>query len=162
MVDIIGYIGDAQIIYAIIFIIIAFIAYMRKILLVLYRLGKGLAKRKIAVFAESNNLTSLKSLLIDSKLFNEKNIFGITRKEDFERARQATIYLVYWHDFQNDIDEILNKKEDGTVLIVYAPYNLGRIPDDQMNKLDGKRNTVVSNFRGRLLNDIVISMITAR
>ena len=29
-----------------------------------------------------------------------------------------------------------------------------------MSLLDKKRNVVVNNFRGRLLNDIVVSMIT--
>jgi hypothetical protein len=47
-------------------------------------------------------------------------------------------------------------------MIVYAPYNKGRIPDDQMENLDGKRNTSVTNFRGRLLNDVVTAMITTK
>lgn len=56
--------------------------------------------------------------------------------------------------------DILFMKPDECALVVYAPYDQGRIPDEQMKKLDGKRHTAVTNFRGRLLNDIVASMIT--
>ena len=70
------------------------------------------------------------------------------------------MYLVVWHDWAADIVEILRQKPDQCALIVYAPYDRGRIPDGQMTLLDGKRHTAVTNFRGRLLNDIVASMIT--
>jgi len=70
------------------------------------------------------------------------------------------MFLVYWPDWAADIAEILDNKRDECALIVYAPYDKGRIPDDQMKNLDGKRHTAVTNFRGRLLNDIVASMIT--
>jgi len=126
----------------------------------LYRLGNGLAKRKIAVFAKNDNAVSLKSLLIDSKLFKQKNIFEITCKDDVGKAEEASVYLVHWHDWANDISEILSKKPDKCAMVVYAPYDKGKIPDEQMKNLDGKRHTAVTNFRGRLLNDIVTAMIT--
>ena len=126
----------------------------------LYRLGNGLAKRKIAVFAKNDNAVSLKSLLIDSKLFKQKNIFEITCKDDVGKAEETSVYLVHWHDWANDISEILSKKPDKCAMVVYAPYDKGKIPDEQMKNLDGKRHTAVTNFRGRLLNDIVTAMIT--
>lgn len=126
----------------------------------LIRLGNGLAKRKIAIFAKGDNVTSLRSLLIDSGLFKSKNIFEVAKMDDIGKADQGSVYLVYWHDWAADIDEILRNKPDKCALIVYAPYDLGRIPDEEMKKLDGKRHSAVTNFRGRLLNDIVTSMIT--
>ena len=126
----------------------------------LLRLGNGLARRKIAIFAKSDNYSSIKNLLLDSKLFREKNICAITKKDDVGRATSTTMYLVYWPDWANDIDDILDQKADKCALIVYAPYDRGKIPDEQMKKLDGKRHTAVTNFRGRLLNDVVTSMIT--
>lgn len=138
----------------------AIILWLRGISPALLRLGNGLARRKIAIFAKSDNLSSIKNLLLDSKLFKEKNICAITKNEDVGRAEDCTMYLVFWPDWTNDIDDILNQKPDRCALIVYAPYDRGRIPDDQMKKLDGKRHTAVTNFRGRLLNDIVASMIT--
>jgi hypothetical protein len=126
----------------------------------LWRLGNGLAKRKIAIFAKGDNAVSLRNLLVDSKLLKAKNIIEITQVGDVGRAEPATVYLVFWHDWDTDIDEILRQKPDECALIVYAPYDRDPIPVDQMIKLDGKRHTAVTNFRGRLLNDIVSSMIT--
>ncbi len=67
---------------------------------------------------------------------------------------------MYWHDWANGISEILSKKPDKCAMVVYAPYDKGKIPDEQMKNLDGTRHTAVTNFRGRLLNDIVTAMIT--
>jgi hypothetical protein len=134
--------------------------FARGIIPAIWRLGNGLARRKIAIFAKGDNALSLRDLLVDSKLIDASNIIRITRVEDVGRAEQATVYLVFWHDWEADIDEVLRQKPDECALIVYAPYDRERIPTDQMKKLDGKRHTAVTNFRGRLLNDIVSSMIT--
>jgi len=123
-------------------------------------MGNGLAKRKIAIFAKGDNLNSLKNLLVHSELFNKKNILEITKKEDIGVAERATLYLVFWHDWTIEIESILQQKKDGSALIVYAPPDLGPMPEEQMKNLDSKRNTAVTNFRGRLLNDIVTAMIT--
>lgn len=138
----------------------AIFLWFRGILPAILRLGNGLAKRKIAIFAKGDNVTSLKSLLNDSGLFRQKNIFEITQNGDFGKAEKASVYLVYWHDWSTDIEQILNMKPDSCALVVYAPYDKGRIPDEQMKNLDGKRHSAVTNFRGRLLNDIVTAMIT--
>ena len=134
--------------------------WARGVFPVLYRLGNGLAKRKIAIFAKGDNVESIKSLLSDSKLFKQNNIIKIVSRDDLGKVEEASAYLVYWPDWANEINEILNKKPDKCPMIVYAPYNKGRISGEQMQHLDSKRNTVVTNFRGRLLNDIVTAMIT--
>jgi hypothetical protein len=139
---------------------VAVFVFIRGIAPALWRLGNGLAKRKIAIFAKGDNVSSLKSLLLDSKLLQSKNIIEITGSNDIGRAEGATLYLVFWHDWANEIDVILSHKPDKCALILYSPYDRDKIPPDQMKKLDGKRHTAVTNFRGRLLNDIVASMIT--
>ncbi len=140
--------------------IYAFYLWFTGALPVIVRIGNGLAKRKIALFAAGDNVNSLKTLLTDSGLFRDKNIIVITRKEDLGRAEDASVYLVHWHDSANYVDEILRTKHNECPMIVYSPYNMPRIPDEQMVNLDGKRHTAVTQFRGRLLNDIVTSMIT--
>ena len=157
ILDLSGYISTVIVLVG---TVAGIIVWLRGIFPALYRLGNGFAKRKIAIFAKGDNVVSLKSLLTDSKLFRQKNIFGITCKEDIGKAEEASIYLVNWHDWANDISEILNKKPDKCAMVVYAPYDKKRIPDEQMKNLDGKRHTAVTNFRGRLLNDIVTAMIT--
>jgi hypothetical protein len=158
--SILAVVGAVESIVLVIGLIWGVSLWVRGISPALLRLGNGLAKRKIAIFAKGDNLGSLKHLLVDSKLFNGKNIYEVSKIEDIGRAECATMYLVVWHDWAQDIAEILRQKPDKCALIVYAPYDRGRIPDDQMKMLDGKRHTAVTNFRGRLLNDIVASMIT--
>ena len=46
--------------------------FAKGILPAVWRLGNGLAKRKIAVFARGDNAASLRALLVDSKLLNAK------------------------------------------------------------------------------------------
>lgn len=157
ILTIIGYITESILLIS---IIVAIILWFKGILPVLLRLGNGLSKRKIVIFAKGDNVMSIKNLLIDSKLFNQKNIFEITTKGDIGKAEEASLYLIYWPDWADDITEIINQKPDKCAMVVYAPYDKGKIPDEQMKNLDGKRNTAVTNFRGRLLNDIVSFMIT--
>jgi hypothetical protein len=160
IIRLLGFVGLLESFVIIISILWAAGLWGRGIAPALLRLGHGLAKRKIAIFAKGENIGSLKHLLVDSGLFNTKNIIEVTKKDDMGRAEYTTMYLVVWHDWADDIDEILRMKKDSSALIVYAPYEHGRIADDQMKKLDGKRHTAVTNFRGRLLNDVVSSMIT--
>ena len=157
---ILGVIGIIETVLLVAGFIWAFVLWGRGITPALLRLGNGFAKRKIAIFANGDNMVSLKNLLLDSKLFKGKNICEITKVDDIGRTEGVTVYLVFWHDWADHIDEILRQKSDQCALVVYAPYDLGKIPDEQMKKLDGKRHTAVTNFRGRLLNDIVVSMIT--
>ncbi len=126
----------------------------------LLRLGNGLARRKIAVFAKGENLPHLKNMLLDSELFSDKNIIEIMDRRDIGRAEKATLFLIFWHDWADSIDDILRQKNDQTALIIYAPQELGSIPITEIKKINEIRNVILSNFRGRLLNDIMISMIT--
>jgi hypothetical protein len=126
------------------------------VLPVLLKLGKGLSNRKICVFAESE-YRSLETLLVDSNLFKKENIIPI-HKNDMDKAGDETVFLVHWKDFENEIDDILRIKKDSTALIVYSAP--GAISHPNMEKIANKRNTVVVNFRGRLLNDILTSLIT--
>ena len=67
---------------------------------------------------------------------------------------------VYYTNWAEDFEKILSRKKDGTALIVYAPLELGKISGEHLSLINEKRNATVTNFRGRLLNDLVISMIT--
>lgn len=134
--------------------------WFQGVLPVMLKIGNGLAKGKIAIFARGDNLVSLRSLLLDTGLFREKNFLNISNNGDIGRAENADLYLVFWHDWQNNIDDILKLKKDRFPLIVYAPQNLGFIPREELNKINGTRNTTVANFRGRLLSDIFMSLIT--
>jgi len=160
-INILNFVGYLSTFIVIIVFITGMVLWFKGILPVLFRLGKGLSKRKIAIFAKSDNLTSLKSLLLDSELFSEKNIVKITSNDDIGKAEESTLFLIFWHDWgKKDIDEILNKKTDKTALVIYAPQDKGFISKEDFKKINKERNVSIANLRGRLLNDIVSSLIT--
>ena len=124
-----------------------------------YRLGRGLSAGKIAIFS-TNEHTSLESMLIDAKIFKKQNIMNITTSSDIGRAEKSNILLVHWKDFQHYLPQILKIKKDRMALIIYAPQHEGRIEDQALVEINARRNSVIVNFRGRLLNDVVTSLIT--
>lgn len=123
------------------------------------RLGMGLSNRKIAVFAENDEYTSLKGILVESGIFQDGNILKV-HKGELKSAEKYSLFLMYWKDFQADIDEILRMKKNSTALIVYAPQRDGFIDKPIMEKINEQRNTIIVNFKGRLINDLLMSMIT--
>jgi hypothetical protein len=105
-------------------------------------------------------LEGLSNVLTDSKLFSSRNLIRISQLGDLGRAEKASFFIVVWNDFGDHLEEIVRQKRDSSAMLVYAPYADGRIPDDQMKVIDSCRNSTVTNFRGRLLNDLVTAMIT--
>ena len=125
---------------------------------VVFRLGIALWKREIAIFSSLANFEILKSSLIDSKIFKDKNIIHIT-KENVEKAKNKTVFLVDWDTFGENIETVFSARRDHqTAIVVYAKPQ--SIPYDKMNDIANRPNTVVVNFKGRLLNDILTSLIT--
>ncbi len=159
MVTLLDWIGRISTVIVLVSIVLGIYAWARGILPVLFRLGNGLARKKIAIFAQGSNADSLKNLLTDTKLFSERNIIIIASVGDFGRAEEAALFVVSWPDWENEMMKILEKKRDKTALVVYAKP--GAIGSELMTTIDESRNSFVSNFRGRLLNDIVVSLITA-
>jgi hypothetical protein len=160
MIEIVDWVGRITTILFIIAVIGGAVAWARGVLPALWRLGNGLAKRKIAIYAKGDNFSSLEGLLTDSKLFKSNNIVRISGTNDLGKGDYASLFLLYWPDWKEDIERILSSKKDATTLIVYAPQGSGIIPKAQMDSLAEHRNVIVTNVRGRLLNDIVVSMMT--
>lgn len=156
ILDVIGYVSTVIVIIA---TVVSIYRWAVGISPALWRLGKGLAGRRIAVFAEGDNFSSLKSLLTDSKLFKENNIIHVT-KNDIGRAESCSLFLAHWKSIESQLDDILSKKKDGKALIIYQPREDGLIKETDLAKINQHRNVIVVNFRGRLLNDIVTSLIT--
>ncbi|QYC10328.1 hypothetical protein [Brevundimonas nasdae] len=128
---------------------------------VLIRLGNGLKRRKIAIFAKGDMRGSLHALFADSKLFNTKNIISVTHDGDFGRAEDASVYLVHWPDWPDEMARIIALKKDAVPLVLYAPQGKGQVPPETIALLEQQRNVALANLRGRLLNDVVVSLITS-
>ena len=96
-------IGDVSALIILVSVIAGFILWFVGILPVLLRLGNGLSRRKIAIFASGDSLVRLENLLNDCKLFRRKNILKITDEGDLGVVKDATIFLVYWPDWEEKI-----------------------------------------------------------
>lgn len=144
--------------FSVFVIILVIYTFIKGIFPVWYRLGIGLTKRKIAVFAV-NEFDSLKAMLVDSNIFKSNNIVKID-KNSIKKAEVFTLLLVHWKDFSSEIDAILSIKKDYAALIIYAPQSEGFIHKDTLEKINLERNSIIVNFRGRLLNDILTCMMT--
>lgn len=128
------------------------------VLPVWYRLGIGLSKRKIAIFGTTEAFESLKSSLIDSNIFKDENIVHI-KPENIDKAKGETVFLVDWETFGEKIERVFSARNNHqTAIVIYAKP--ASIPHEKMNDIANRANTVVVNFRGRLLNDILTSLIT--
>ena len=157
LLDVLRY---ANIVVFLVVLIAAGVLWFTGIAPALLRLGMGLARRRIGIFAKGDMAGSLTHLLLDSRLFRRRNLISIGHEGDIEKGRSATLLVVYWPDWSEHIDEVLRQKSDSAALIVYAPQDKGLIPRETLAALNKRRNVVICNFRGRLLNDIVVSMIT--
>jgi hypothetical protein len=150
--------GGLTTLFSIIVTIYILVIILNGLIPVWYRLGMGLSKRKIAVFAieEYDNLSSI---LEDSKIFSKKNIIKIDINS-IKKANEFSLILVHWNPFREKINDILDIKKDKTALIIYAPQDEGLIDADSIKKINAERNSIIVNMRGRLLNDILTCMIT--
>lgn len=125
---------------------------------VVFRLGVALWKRKVAIFGSVEVFESIKASLLDSKIFKEQNIVHI-KSDNIDKAKDETIFLVDWETFGDKIEQIFSaRKNHQTAIVIYAKP--ASISQDKMSDIANRANTVVVNFRGRLLNDILTSLIT--
>lgn len=134
------------------------IGAIRGIIPVLWRLGKSLHNRKIALYAEAE-ANSIKSTLVDSKLFKDKNI-DVIGNNDISKGKSYSMMIVYYPELKDNVEKILSNKNDKDALIIYAPRDKGKIDDNTLSLINSERNSIIVNFRGRLLNDVLTSMIT--
>ncbi len=125
---------------------------------IIFRLGFALWKRRIAIFSDAEKFQSLKSTLLDSNVFKEKKIVHI-QLDNIEKARNETIYLVDWETFGAKIEQVFQARYNHqTAVIIFAKPQ--SIPNEEMADIANRPNTVIVNFKGRLLNDILTSLVT--
>lgn len=144
--------------------LITFIFWILGITPLLWRLGLGRWMRKIAIAANDEFYNSLRIDLTTSGIFRESNIKPIT-KDHLSTIKNHSLVLVHYQSFdEQEISQMLNDKKSTAGMIFYfsefSPQEGKKIPDDMLKQINGKENTTVVNFRGRLLNDIITTLIT--
>lgn len=149
---------------SIVVVLLTFAFWVLGITPLLWRLGLGRWTRKIAIVANLEMYSSLEKDLIDSGIFIKGNITQITNKS-LSDVKNHTLLLVHYQSFtQQDIETILNNKDSASGMIFYFPSFSNKkgesIPNDIRDKISNTPNTTIVNFRGRLLNDLVTTLIT--
>lgn len=128
----------------------------------MYRLGLGRWRRKISIAAAGKKYTELKTDLIDSGVFREKNIKQIS-ETTLSDAKDANLMLVHYGSFtEAQIKTIISNKKSSAGMVVYFPdfSQTNRIPDDVSKLINNEPHSVLANFRGRLINDILITLLS--
>ncbi len=151
--DVFAIIGGILAIIAIVGILISFFTTVWGTLPILIRLGSARANKQIALFEQNNDLYLL---LSHSKLVKTKNITRIEHADSISSSENKDIFVIHWDYFGDHIDEILSRVGDLKSVIIYAKP--GAIKD--FSEISKHRNAVVVNFRGRLLGDLLASMMT--
>jgi len=129
-----------------------------------WRLGLGLRRRKIGIAADTENFSTLKTDLVSSGIFRENNIKHIT-KGHLATVKNHSLVIVHYKSFcAEDIKQMLGDKESTCGMVFYFPEfdpaAGNRISNDMFQEIVRRENTTVVNFRGRLLNDIINTIIT--
>jgi hypothetical protein len=141
-------VGGLTVVFAALGIIYRIVCIALGLTPLVFRIGKAIWRRKVAIIGSSEVFSSLKDCITDTEIFNKKNVIHIPIDN-----------IVDWETSRNQIDQIfVARKNHNTAVIIFA--KAGSIPQDKMAEIANRSNTVVVNFRGRLLNDILNSLIT--
>lgn len=144
-------------------VLLNFIFWLMGITPLLLRLGYGRWFRKIAVVAKPDMYSVLKKDLTDSGIFREKNISSAITEASISDVKNHDLLLVHYQSFNEDqIKSILSNKKSNAGMIFYFPEFSpeNRISDHIRDEISNTPNTTLVNFRGRLLNDIITTLIT--
>jgi len=141
-----------------------FIFWILGIAPLLWRLGYGRWIRKIVIVANTEVYNNLKKDLVESGIFRAGKISSIT-DQSLSDVKDHDLLLVHYQSFtKEDIKTILANKKSGAGMIFYypefSPQDGQSIPNEIRDKISNSPNTTVVNFRGRLLNDIITTLIT--
>lgn len=156
-------VGGVSVILILLAALINFVFWLLGIWPLLWRLGFGRWVRKISVVANTEAYNQLEKDLIDSGIFRKDNISQIPL-QSLTKIKDQDLLLVHYQSFNKEqIKTILRNKKSHAGMIFYYPEfstNGRRIPDDMLKQISSQENTTVVNFRGRLLNDIITTLIT--
>lgn len=145
-------------------VILNFVFWILGIAPLLWRLGYGRWIRKITIVAKNEVYNQLKKDLVDSGIFRESNISQIS-SQSLAEVKERNLLLVHYRSFSEDeIKTILANKKSCAGMVFYYPEFSSKkgkkISDEMFKQISSKENTTLVNFRGRLLNDIITTLIT--
>lgn len=159
-VDVVG-IGTT--IFAVCLFVWSVISWCMGVYPLFLRLGFGRWSRKIAILADDANYSSLKTDLVDTGIFREKNIYQI-KNDTLSKVKDVTLALAHYQSFsEEEIRTILSNKKSNAGFIFYFPEFIpgqNVIPAETVKLINNEQFTTIVNMRGRLMNDIVTTLLS--
>ncbi len=127
------------------------------------RLGFGRWSRKIMIAGSDEKFNSLKSDLVATGVFRDKNISQIS-KQNLAKLKDCNLVLVHYQSFsENEIKTILSNKKAGAGFVFYFPEFCSPnhvIPKEIVDLINNEQFTTVVNMRGRLINDLLVMLLS--
>lgn len=136
-----------------------FLGWLSGVFLVMKRLGLGRWYRKILIVSTNDGGQTLKKDLVDSGVFREKNI-TIANDNNLADIKDGDLILYDYWKLPECINDVLRNKQKGAGLIVYSSANKQSVPGDVVEMVNKEPFTVLVNMRGRLVNDILITLMS--
>lgn len=126
----------------------------------LWRFGLALFGKKILVVADGEDFNYIREDLIDSGLIKSRNIEHVSNKH-LEKTHDALLLIVVYGSLvSEDFRDVVKTKSSRCGLIVYCPPEKGHIEPQEMKLLSGSPFTALCNFRGRMVNDVLLMMLS--
>lgn len=123
-----------------------------------WRFAIALKAKKIYVVSNLDNSQTICDDLVNSGLIKEKNI--IKKNSDQIGYLSKAKLLILDFDFLDEekILKVVESKEPACGVIVYSKCK--KITDSTMDKLNESPQVSVVNFRGRLINEVILLLIS--
>lgn len=126
----------------------------------MWRFGLALFGKKVVVIAEVTEFECIKEDLTDSGLIKSKNVIRVSDKQ-LAKARNALLLIVaYGYLNEKELEKVISDKDSRCGLIVYCPPERGRVSPEEMQTLSKTAFSALCNFRGRLVNDVLLMMLS--
>lgn len=125
-----------------------------------WRFGLALFGKKIQVIAGEADYQDIYEDLTDSGLIKGRNIQRISDKHQAKTRDALFLIVVYKYLKSNDFEAVIRGKSPRCGLIVYCPPEKGRLEPGEIELLNQVAFTVLCNSRGRLVNDVLLMMLS--
>lgn len=160
--QLIDFVGVLTTIYAVLMFFVSITFWVIGIGPLLYRLGFARWKRKVHIVSDAQTFSELKTDLTESGVFREKNIINISASH-LSSIKESNLVLVHYPYLSDEqIQMVLSNKRTSAGFIFYFPEFTpsNRISDETLRVINGQAFTTIVNFRGRLINDLVVTMLS--
>lgn len=124
------------------------------------RFGLALFGKKVAIFANADDYHIIESDLTSSGLIKKKNIERVSADQRANLNEALLIVFACRADNKEYINEVVNRKNSRCGLIVYCPSGPGVLSPQELTTINSSSFTTVCNFRGRLVNDVLLMMLS--